>query len=87
MDSGEKSALRDCPVSDPNATSVEVASTLPNALLKIAHDGVKFDLTRSWSGTAIAATFVCDGRENRNGYSIVVERTTCRWDAAGGFSV
>ena len=24
---------------------------------------------------------MCDGRENINGYSIAVERTTCRWDS------
>ena len=69
--------------SDPNATDVATASQLPNALLKITADGTRFALERSWSGAPIAATFVCDGRENANSYSIVVERTTCRWDPAG----
>jgi hypothetical protein len=27
---------------------------------------------------------VCDGRENRNGYSSVTERTKCRWEPADG---
>lgn len=69
-------------VSDPNATSAEVAATLPNALLIIGHDGDRFDLSRSWTREAIKEKHVCDGRENVNGYSTVVERTTCRWDAA-----
>lgn len=71
-------------ITDANAIDVATASRLPNALLTIAHDGMKFDLQRSWSNAPITAKFVCDGRENRNGYSIVVERTTCRWDPADG---
>ena len=72
-------------VSDPNATDVATASSLPNALLTITHDGTRFDLQRSWSNAPIAARFVCDGKHpNTNGYSIVVERTTCRWDPEGG---
>jgi hypothetical protein len=69
-------------VSDKNATDVATASQLPNALLKISAGDDKVSIERSWSGPAIPATFVCDGRENSNGYSIVVERTTCRWDAS-----
>jgi PadR family transcriptional regulator PadR len=67
---------------DRNATDVTTASTLPNALLTIVHDGEHFNLTRSWSDAPITETYICDGRQNANGYSIVVERTTCRWDAA-----
>lgn len=71
-------------ISDPNATDVATAAQLPNALLTITADGTRVALERSWSGAPIAAAFVCDGRENTNGYSIVVERTTCRWDPADG---
>lgn len=72
-------------ITDPNATDVATASGLPNALLTIVHKGERFDLERSWSNAPITATFICDGRhENSNGYSIVVERTTCRWDPAEG---
>ena len=71
-------------ISDANAVDVATASRLPNALLTIVHDGVRFDLQRSWTDAPINAKFICDGRENLNGYSIVVERTTCRWDPADG---
>jgi DNA-binding PadR family transcriptional regulator len=71
-------------ISDANAVDVATASRLPNALLTIVHDGVRFDLQRSWTDAPISAKFICDGRENRNGYSVVVERTTCRWDPADG---
>jgi PadR family transcriptional regulator PadR len=72
-------------VSDPNATDVATASKLPNALLTITHDGARFDLQRSWSNAPITAKFICDGKHpNVNGYSIVVERTTCRWDSEDG---
>jgi hypothetical protein len=50
-------------------------------LLTIVHAGDRFELTRSWSKAPIKETHVCDGRQNANGYSIVVERTTCRWNA------
>lgn len=72
-------------ISDANATDVATAARLPYALLKIAHDGARLDIERSWTNAPITARFVCDGaRENRNGYSTVVERTTCRWDPADG---
>jgi hypothetical protein len=71
-------------LSDPNATDVKTASNLPNALLTIVHAGDRFDLERSWSNAPIKEAHVCNGQENKNGYSSVVERTTCRWDAAGG---
>jgi PadR family transcriptional regulator, regulatory protein PadR len=71
-------------LSDPNATDEKTASNLPNALLTIKHDGSRFDLTRSWSNAPIVESHVCDGRTNKNGYSIVVERTTCRWDTTQG---
>lgn len=74
-------------LSDPNAVDIATASTLPNALLTIRHerraDGDRIHLERSWSAAPIAATFVCDGRENTNGYSLVVERTTCQWEGPG----
>jgi DNA-binding PadR family transcriptional regulator len=70
-------------ISDPNATDAATAANLPNALLTIVHRGERFDLQRSWTNAPIKASFVCDGRtENTNGYSVVVERTTCRWDPA-----
>lgn len=71
-------------LSDPNATDVKVAANLPNALLTITHRGAAFDLTRSWSNAPIKEAHVCDGRENKNGYSSVVERSKCRWDDAAG---
>ncbi|HET9369441.1 MAG TPA: PadR family transcriptional regulator [Vicinamibacterales bacterium] len=67
---------------DRNAVDVKTAAALPNALLTIVHDSDRFALTRSWSNGPIKESHVCDGRENANGYSIVVERTRCRWDAA-----
>ncbi len=70
--------------SDPNATDTTVAANLPNALLTIDHKGDTFTLTRSWSNGPIHERHVCDGRENKNGYSIVVERTKCRWEPARG---
>lgn len=71
-------------MSDPNATDVNVAANLPNALLTITHRGATFDLTRSWSNAPIKEMHVCDGRENKNAYRSVVERSKCRWDDAGG---
>lgn len=71
-------------LSDPNATDVKVAANLPNALLTITHKGNRFDLSRSWSNAPITEAHVCDGRENKNGYSIVVERSKCRWDDVNG---
>ncbi len=71
-------------ISDKNATDVVTASQLPNALLTITAGDGHVSLERSWSGDPIKAAYVCDGRrENSNGYSIVVERTTCRWDPEG----
>jgi PadR family transcriptional regulator, regulatory protein PadR len=69
-------------VDDPNATDAKVAASLPNALLTITHAGDRFGLTRSWSNAPIKESHVCDGRVNANGYSTVVERTSCVWDAA-----
>lgn len=71
-------------LSDPNATDVKVAANLPNALLTITHKGAAFDLTRSWSNAPIKEAHVCDGRENKNGYSRVVERSKCRWEDTDG---
>ena len=71
-------------MSDPNATDATVAAGLPNALLTVTHNGPTFQLTRSWSNAAIHETHVCDGRTNKNGYSMVVERTTCAWQAEQG---
>ncbi len=72
---------------DPNATDVSTASHLPNALLRITHDGDRFDPDRSWSNEFIKERHVCDGRKNTNGYSSVVEVTTCHWDPALGGTV
>jgi len=71
-------------LSDPNATDVNVAATLPNALLIITHTGNRFDLSRSWTKAPIKEAHVCDGRENKNDYSAVVERTKCRWEPSNG---
>lgn len=71
-------------LSDPNATDVKVAANLPNALLHITHRGAAFDLSRSWSNAPIKEAHVCDGRENKNGYSTVVERSKCHWEDADG---
>jgi PadR family transcriptional regulator PadR len=71
-------------LSDPNATDVKVGSTLPNAVLTITHEGDRFHLVRSWSRAPITETHICDGRENTNRYSVVVERTKCRWEPADG---